>query len=202
MFTGFYYSYEQKLMAEHDIDPMHLTGVEGVFNLLYCGIFLLVVSFVPCPFSNESLCVFSEDGSAHMERPDVMLKEMLSNQLILWMVLLYTVVIWGVFYTAGIIITKEINALARSLLKLTQILVTWSVGIIVTLTVGSVDKAYRWEHVTFWAISLQLLGLLFIVFGTLLYGENVNVKCLMDHPEPQSLEAESLLTDSENQLKA
>jgi hypothetical protein len=48
------------------------------------------------------------------------------------------------FNITGVTVTKYINALARSICDVTRTILVWIVGIIVTVTAGSVYPNYRW----------------------------------------------------------
>lgn len=40
-FNGFFYSYEQKLFnSNYHIEPIQMVGIEGVFGIIYCLIFI------------------------------------------------------------------------------------------------------------------------------------------------------------------
>jgi hypothetical protein len=71
--------------------------------------------------------------------------------------------------TNGLFITRYINALARSLLNTTRIAAVWIVGVIVTVTAGKHDEAYRWEKLSPWGIVVQSIGFSLLIVATLLY---------------------------------
>lgn len=68
-FNGFFYTYEQKIFNEYHIEPIQMVGLEGVFGICYCLIFIPILTFVPCPFQDKS-CVFSQSGGKFIERPE------------------------------------------------------------------------------------------------------------------------------------
>ena len=71
------------------------------------------------------------------------MRELLSNHMILigGVVLLLT---FSLFCLSGIILSKEMGALARSIVDVTRSLFIWFIGIIVTLVFGKNDSQYRW----------------------------------------------------------
>ena len=54
-----------------------------------------------------------------------------------------TFITMAVYNILGVIITKEINSVARAICDVSRIVVVWTVGIVVTVTVGRIDKRYR-----------------------------------------------------------
>jgi hypothetical protein len=60
-FNGFFYSYEQKLFSIYHIEPVQMVGIEGVFGILICLVVIPIITFIPCPFRDES-CVFAASG--------------------------------------------------------------------------------------------------------------------------------------------
>jgi hypothetical protein len=117
-----------------------MVGIEGVFGIIYCLIFIPILTFIPCPFQNRS-CVFSSVGDKFLERPEMFFKEVGNNIVLAFMVPLGIIAV-GSFNINGLSITKYINALARSLLNMTKTVVIWGVGIIVTLTAGRHNSMY------------------------------------------------------------
>lgn len=68
-FNGFFYSYEQKLFSTYHIEPVQMVGIEGLFGILLCLVMIPIVTFIPCPFRDES-CVFAGTGEKFIERPE------------------------------------------------------------------------------------------------------------------------------------
>ena len=52
-----------------------------------------------------------------------------------------------VFNVAGVTVTKYINSLARAIASMTKSLFVWILGLIVTLTLGSVHPNLKWEKI-------------------------------------------------------
>ncbi len=74
-----------------------------------------------------------------------------------------------IYNISGVTVTKYINALARSICDVTRTILIWAVGIIVTLTAGSVYPNYKWEIVDGLSIGLQLIGFVILIIGNLIY---------------------------------
>jgi hypothetical protein len=62
-----------------------------------------------------------------------------------------------------------VNAIARAICDVTRSIFVWTVGIIITVTVGANEENYRWERTQVGAILLQILGFVLLVFGNLIY---------------------------------
>ena len=184
-FNGFFYSYEQKLFNNYHIEPIQMVGIEGVFGIIYCLIFIPILTFIPCPFQDSS-CVFNTAGAKFMERPEMFFKEVGNSTFLLIMVPLEILAV-GLFRTNGLAVTKYVNALARSLLNMTKTVVIWGIGIIVTVTAGESNKMYQWEKINAWGIVVQSVGFVFLVVATLLYNENIRIPFLSE-PIAKSIE--------------
>jgi hypothetical protein len=48
--NGFYFSYEQKLMNNYYLPPSLLVGMEGVFGMVFSGVTISILTFIPCHF--------------------------------------------------------------------------------------------------------------------------------------------------------
>jgi hypothetical protein len=68
-----------------------------------------------------------------------------------------------------------VNAVARSICDVSRTVLIWTVGIIITVTVGVNEENYRWERTQVGAILIQILGFVLLVFGNLIYNQVVSV---------------------------
>lgn len=71
--------------------------------------------------------------------------------------------------------TKYINALARSICDVTRTVIVWTVGIIVTVTAGSVYPNYVWEQTYVWAIVVELLGFCILIGANMIYNKLIKL---------------------------
>jgi hypothetical protein len=96
------------------------------------------------------------------------------------------------FNLTGIMATKYINAVARSIGDVSRTLVVWAVSIVVTVTLGSRRDNYRWENLEWLGILIQLLGFGLLIFGNLVNNGIVRPAFVGDDP------ANKLLQDVED----
>jgi hypothetical protein len=68
-------------------------------------------------------------------------------------------------------ITKNINGLARAVCEVVRPGFVWIIGIIVSVTLGSVYPNYRWEQVALGAILVEFVGFGILVCGNLIYND-------------------------------
>ena len=135
-----------------------------------------ILTFIPCSFG-ASACVFSNQAQAFMERPEVYFQEAGSSGSLLFFCILGVFSI-ATFNITGVTVTKNINAVARSLADVARTILVWSVGIIITVSAGSTHPNYEWELINGGAIVLELFGFVIVVLGNLIYNEIVKVPCL------------------------
>jgi hypothetical protein len=93
----------------------------------------------------------------------------------LWLLLLMFCWIFGVtaFNPISVSITKYMNAGARAISDVSQTILCWIIGTLVTLTAGSTYPSFKWEKLEIFVILLQLLGFVLIILGNLTYNQIV-----------------------------
>lgn len=142
VFNGFFFVFEQKLLNKYHLDPLEVVGYEGLFGL--CGYFLLlpILSYTPCGLGVD-VCVFNEAGFPFFERPWEYFAEAFSNGPLLFFCILGIFSI-ATFNVAGVTVTKNINALARSIADVTRTILVWGIGLIITVSAGAKYPNYEW----------------------------------------------------------
>jgi hypothetical protein len=174
-FQAFQWVYEEKLFHKYHIEPLFMVGMTGLFGILINGAIILALSFIHCPFGIK-FCSYSDNGQPFMERPEQFFKQ-LQNPIIL----IATIV--GIFsnmtsHICGVTITKYINSLTRRIAVTSRTICVWTVGIIVTLTLGVHDKNYKWESLNPVIIGATVFGLFLLVLGNFIYNHVVVIECL------------------------
>ena len=79
------------------------------------------------------------------------------------------VITFSMYCLSGILISKEMSAMARSMVDVTRSLLIWMIGILVTATFGVNDKKFRWESLNLRHIGGQAMGFSVLVLGSLIY---------------------------------
>lgn len=87
--------------------------------------------------------MINDNGKMVFEDFSVFMRGMFSNGYILFggVVLLIT---FSMYCLSGILLSKEMSALARSMVDVSRSLLIWVIGIIITMTLGVNDKTFRW----------------------------------------------------------
>lgn len=153
-------------------------GIEGLWGLLFYGITLPIITFIPCNFGS-SACVVSQSSFPYLERPEQYFIEAGQNGSLIAFIIIGIFSI-ALFNLCGVSVTKYINALARSLADVTRTVLIWLIGIIVTVTAGRYYPNYDWELTSAGAIIVQFVGFIVLVFGNLIYNKIIKIKIFMD----------------------
>jgi hypothetical protein len=140
VFNGFFFTFEQRLLNRYYIHPLEVVGYEGLFGLGMCVIVVGIVCFIPCGFG-ISACVFSDEGYPYFEQPRQYFREVFQNGALVVYCFIGIISI-SIFNIFGVTITKNINALARSIADVTRTSLIWGVGIIITVLAN--EPNYKW----------------------------------------------------------
>jgi len=158
-----------------------------MFALAGYFVLVIILTFVPCGFG-ATACVLNADSMPFIERPDVYFSQITSDGALFFFVLLAICSI-AFFKVLGVTITKNINAIARTIGDVTRTILVWMVGIILTLTAGVNMPNYQWEMIGAGPILLQLVGFTTLVIGNLVYNNLIKVPFL----EPKELVSKNLI---------
>ncbi len=172
-FNGFFFVFQQKLLNKYHLDPLEVVGYEGLFGLCGYLILLPIISFIPCRFGVDA-CVFNHQGFPFFQRPFEYFSAAFSNGALLFFCTLGIFSI-ATFNIAGVTVTKNINALARSIADVTRTILVWGIGLIVTVSAGTIYPNYEWQLTNGGAIALQLVGFVILVSGNLVYNKIIKV---------------------------
>jgi uncharacterized membrane protein YecN with MAPEG domain len=67
------------------------------------------------------------------------------------------------------------NSLTRAICDASRTIIIWIVGIILTASLGSDDKRFRWESLDQWQILGESLGFFILIIGNLIYYEIIKI---------------------------
>lgn len=101
---------------------------------------------------------------------NVYLREVFNDGLILTGVII-VLVSMSAYNTLGVVIAKYMNSLTRAICDASRTVIIWIVGIVLTASLGSDDKRFRWESLNQWQILGESLGFLILIIGNLIYYE-------------------------------
>ncbi|XP_055638254.1 solute carrier family 35 member F6 [Toxorhynchites rutilus septentrionalis] len=149
--------YEERYVAGLDIPALQAVGWEGFFGFSVLGLLLLPmyhINVIP-PFNNNAHGVLEDF-------PDAMAQ--ISNNALLQLAIIGTIVSIAFFNFAGISVTKEISATTRMVLDSVRTVVIWGVSL-----------ALSWQKFHY----LQIFGFTALLFGICVYN-NVFVSQIYD----------------------
>ena len=108
-----------------------------------CVILLVaIMSPLPCSFG-VGQCVFNSEGFAYLEQPLIYARQVFDSNVLILLTLVGMVSI-ATFNITGVTVTKEINALARSICDVGQTALVYAAGIGLALTEGMIYPNYIW----------------------------------------------------------
>lgn len=162
---------EEKVMSSYSMTPVEMTGLSGVWNILFSSFVLVFVSV----FDYEDL---SETFSM-----------MKSSSAILWLSIL-SVVVFGVWTVLSLNITRKLSAVARMVFDQLTIVFVWIVQLAIHWFVSGnslLEEKYgrAGEAWTNWS-WLQLFGFVLMVLGACVYQKIIKLPWI-DYYEYENL---------------
>lgn len=85
------------------------------------------------------------------------------------------------------------SAGARAISDVTQTILCWIIGTIVTLTAGNIYPNFKWERFEVFVVLLQLLGFLLIILGNLTYNQIIDLPFLKFQKKTAKITTSTLL---------
>lgn len=150
--VAFQFVYEEKFIKKHNVPPLLVVGLEGMFGAIVLGFLIVPLYYIPAsrPFTNNP---------GHLEDALDAFAQMGQN----WHIILATVgcvFSIAVFNFTGISITKELSATTRMVVDSGRTLIVWAVS----LAVG-------WQPFNYRSFLLQLFGFAFLLSGMMIYND-------------------------------
>jgi len=177
--TGIQYVVEEKILSKYFFHPLRLVGFEGLWGIFIGAGAVAIAHFIPCHSGSE----FCNSGTLENVGSAV---KMIFEDTHLFLLIIIALVNSSFFNFFGISITKHVSSLTRTTIS---VLVTFLVWIYSMIWLG--HKFY----------ILQLLGFAFIVLGSLIYQEIVEIPGLNSNTrknqEKRALFNESLAMDDD-----
>ena len=188
-FTSGVYVFEEKFIKLYDIIPSQIVGFEGLWGLSIFTILLIIFQFIPCDDWDikDDLCTRNDDKKYYMENSIFALKQMWNNKTILILYFFYVISVC-LYNIVGVNLTKLVSSAARAVVDNGRTVSVWLFFLIFNPVPGTKEN-FR---------VVQFIGLLFIVFGTLVYNEIIVLPfCGLDYDIRQKI----VERDKENLIK-
>jgi len=139
---------EEKFLSKHDIPPLQVVGLEGMFGFTLTSFFLFLFYFIP-----------GSSAGNHLENsPDALVQ--MGNSWIVMLSMFGTVVSIAFFNWFGVSVTKSMSATTRMVLDSCRTFIIWGVSL-----------AIGWQSFSFW----QVIGFVLLLSGTGVYNKIIIV---------------------------
>jgi len=184
-FSSTEYVFQEKFIKHYDVHPFQLVGFEGLWGSVMYSILLIFFQFLSdcntwSQSIREGICFYYYDihsivfNGTHftdhnttiskIEDTDFAFKQMGASSAVLIVYIFYIVSI-ALYNIVGINLTKLVSSTARAVVDTVRTVFIWLFFLIWEVVPGTGERFY-------W---LQLVGFLFLVFGTLVYNEIVTI---------------------------
>ena len=158
--AGTMFIVEEKLLGKYYLNPLKVVGWEGIWGVSFYVVLLFIFQFIKCK-PTEEMCQYGrfEDSISAFQ-------EMVSNP---WILVLsigtcFTIASFNAF---GIAVTKYASAANRAVLDSSRTVLIWIFFLVVPV------QDWREKF-----LVLQLVGFIFLIFGTLLFNEIIELPIL------------------------
>lgn len=167
------YVFEEKVMANDEVHPMVVVGMEGFWGIVFNVCLVLPIAY----FMSGSDCV---DGYCCYENSVESFTVLYHSSVVLTLSLVYVVVITG-YNIFACYVTYYLDSVWHAILDNFRPISVW----IVELLIYQVYNG-RYGETLDKSSYLQLLGLLLLLYGTAVYNNNVTPPCLSATSSPES----------------
>jgi len=150
---------EETIISKHEVNPMRMVGLEGIFGLIFILNWIMIFTFIPCPSSG--LC----DMNGGLEDPIAGVRQIF-NQPILAMWCVVTIASIMLFNLNGLILTQNVSSVFRAFWDATRTILVW----IISLSFGI-------DPFDLTGFFLQLGGFALLLLGNFIYNEILELPC-------------------------
>ena len=184
-FSSTEYVFQEKFIKQYDVHPFQLVGFEGLWGSIMYSILLIIFQFSDCTSWDKS---FSEgvcfaynithseinittnetyeynETISRIEDTEFAFEQMGDNKALLIVYIFYIVSI-ALYNIVGINLTKLVSSTARAVVDTVRTVFIWLYFLILPPVEGTEEHFY----------FVQLIGFIFMVFGTLVYNEIITI---------------------------
>ena len=184
LFSSTEYIFQEKFIKQYDVHPFQLVGFEGLWGSLMYAVLLLIFQYVDCNGWNkeleEGICFFYNETKigvnatnetyyynetiSRIENTEFAFKQMFDN-INLFIIYIFYIVSIALYNIVGINLTKLVSSTARAVVDTVRTVFIWLFFLIFHPVEGTHENFY----------TLQLIGFIFVVLGTLIYNEIVTI---------------------------
>ena len=150
---GVQYNWEEYLMIKYAVEPQRLVGLEGMFGIIYCSLWIMILSFFEC--TNKAMC----NLGSYVEDPIIALKLIFEDLGLLALCLLIIISVMF-FNMSSMNLTKRVSCVYYTFWSASRTVFVWIVGLMMGI------ESWEWK-----SSMVQLLGFVFLMLGNLTYNE-------------------------------
>jgi drug/metabolite transporter (DMT)-like permease len=167
LFSAAQFVVEEKIVNKYDVHPLQMVGWEGIWGSLLYIIVLVIFYFIKCEPGNKLCFNYKIDGVkiARLDDWIFSFKQMGNSVYILIFSIFYICCI-SCYNYVGITITKYVSSPARAVMDNARTVLIW-LFFLIPIWANTEDYKKCQEKFNF----LQLIGFVFLIFGTLVYNE-------------------------------
>ena len=187
-FSSTEYVFQEKFIKHYDVHPFQLVGFEGLWGSLMYSVLLIIFQYVDCNgwdinirdgicfYHDELKQVYNETSGdyytvnetiSRIEDSNYAFRQMGDNAALLVIYIFYIVSI-AMYNIVGINLTKLVSSTARAVVDTVRTVFIWLFFLIFEPVANTKEGFY----------PLQLVGFIFMVFGTIVYNEIVAIPWL------------------------
>lgn len=157
---SFYYSLEEKLLKEYDLDPLKLVGIEGILGVIIYIPLLFLFQFISCAswaqFRKDNFCVTNDDYNNHIEDSIFAFNQMSNRKLIFYMTLLYFLGVILYDYSR-LIIFKNRSAVFYLIIDNVRRILDYIIVIVVILSTEYKEDSEKFSWIILLGYAMLLL---------------------------------------------
>ena len=162
LFFSGVYIIQEIFIKHYDIHASQIVGFEGLWGIIIFTLLLIIFQFIPCDNWDikEEICTKNDKKKYLLEDSIFALRQMWEKKSIFILYLLYIISV-SFFNVFGVKLTILVSSTARAVVDNARSVVVWLFFLFIE-TAPDTKERFR---------IVQFIGLLFLVFGTLVYNE-------------------------------
>jgi drug/metabolite transporter (DMT)-like permease len=195
LFSSTCYTLQEKFIHHYEVHPFQLVGFEGVSGVSMYLVLLIIFQFSSCDTWSdklrEGICFKNDKGKYHIEDSLFALKQFGQSAVITIHYICYIFSI-ALYNIVGINLTKLVSSTARAVIDTTRTVFIWAFFMAFHPIEGTEEHFY----------PVQFVGFLFLLAGSLLYNEIIEVPYLnLNYFTRKQIAARARKEEEENNQK-
>jgi hypothetical protein len=194
-FNSLGYIIQEKFIKKYIIHPSQLVGFEGLWGCCMYLILLIVFQNISCDNWSDNLkkgiCFYHEGNETYIEDSKFALEQMWDYKPLLILSIFFVISI-ALYNLVGIKLTELVSSIHRVVVDEVRTVFIWLFFIIFNQVEGTHEELHY----------LQLIGYIFIVFGTIIYNEILVIPfCNLDYNTIDKREEREIQKEEEEEEK-